>query len=90
MNIQAQGIRKFSFLYKFVEKIKDYLKNYKQCIEFIHENLEFVKELAPLTVNFYLALGEEVDFGIGVNKPIDRKNLSRFLMNCNDRKTITE
>ena len=47
-------------------------------------------ELAPLTVTFYLSLGDEIDFGIGINKPIDRKNLSRFLQNSSDRKMITE
>ena len=90
INLQADGIRKFEFLRVFLRKIKKICKIELISEDIIKENIEFIKELAPLTVNFYLVLGKDIDFGIGVNKPIDRKNLSKFLQNTSDRKTITE
>lgn len=90
ISVQAEGIRKFMFLSSFLMKMQKYSRNCEQSQIFLRENSEFIMELAPLTVNFYLHLGEEVDFGIGVIKPIDRKNLSKFLQDSNDRKTVTE
>ena len=90
ISVQAEGIRKFNFLNVFLQKMQKYMQNKEQCKNLLQEHSEFIMELAPLTVSFYLSLGEEIDFGIGIVKPIDRKNLSRFLQNSSDRKIITE
>lgn len=90
ITFQADGIRKFDFLWPFLQKVKNNAPDPEKCEGFIRENAEFLISLAPLTVYFYLQLGEEIDFGFGINKPIDRKNLSRFLQNSTDRKTITQ
>lgn len=90
INLQADGIRKFDFLPVFQKKIKKVCKIDTISEDVMKENIEFIKELAPLTVNFYLVLGSEIDFGVGVNKPIDRKNLSKFLQNTSDRKVLSE
>ena len=90
ITIKAEGVRKFNFFYDFLNKIQGFIKHKDSALSLLKDNIEFIMELAPLTVTFYLSLGDEIDFGIGINKPIDRKNLSRFLQNSSDRKMITE
>lgn len=90
IHLQADGLSKFGFLSKFLKRLKDMNRIMGLDTDTIKENEEFIRELRPLTVDFYLVLGKEVDFGIGVNKAIDRKNLSIFLQNSSDRKTLTQ
>jgi hypothetical protein len=90
ISLQVDGLRKFDFLQKFLKKLKETCGFLGLSPDVVKENQEFIQDLTPLTVHFYLLLGKEVDFGIGVNKAIDRKNFSRFLQYSADRKTLTQ
>jgi hypothetical protein len=86
--VQAEGLRKFSFLNEFLYVLEDFLGIVTENTEEKQEKIEFITELASLTVTFELSLGQEIDFLIGVNKPIDRRNISKFLQNTVDRRTL--
>ena len=44
--------------------------------------------LCPLTMSVYIKLGNEIDCGIGIEKPLDRKQMSQFISLSNEAKNI--
>ena len=44
--------------------------------------------LSPLSISFYLTLGETIDCGIGIDKPMDSKQLYQFLSFSSEQKSI--
>ena len=49
---------------------------------------DFLVSLRPLTYSFYLTLGSSVDCGVGVNKPMDQRELARFLKSAGDHEGL--
>lgn len=80
---ELDSLRSFDLIHSFVQKAK-LITNVKFDHENYLENSKFLLGLCPLTLIFYLKLGSEVDFGFGIEKPIDRKQLNQFLMNSKD------
>lgn len=89
---EVDGIRNFSFIRDFCMKMNQGLQLTKST-RFNQEYYEYVqnflRSLSPLTVSFYLTLGSELDCGIGINKPMNHKNLSQFLLTCPERESIS-
>ncbi|CAG9326229.1 unnamed protein product [Blepharisma stoltei] len=50
---------------------------------------DFLLALCPLTISFYLKLGSHIDCGFGVEKPMDRKQLSQFLLHSAEAENIS-
>lgn len=89
---EIDGLRSFEKVAWFCQKIQDSTKNthlekfkYKSFIK----NEEFLMSLGPLTISIYLKLGSEVDCGIGIEKPLDRKQMSQFLSASKEAKNIS-
>ena len=84
---EVDGIRDFEAIRRFCEEMK-LLQVDLKLPELMHREYEriedFLLSLTPLTISFYLQLGEEVDCGIGVNKPMGQTQLSRFLTMVSD------
>jgi hypothetical protein len=54
-----------------------------------YEEIEsFLRSLIPLTISFMLVMGSTVDCVIGVNKPMDRRQLTLFLKPIAESKAI--
>lgn len=85
---ELDDVRNFDMIKTFYTKILPYTNK-----EFDFSNYQtkenFLTSLCPLTIFFYLKLGYEIDFGIGVEKPMDRKQMSSFLTSCNEASNIT-
>ena len=89
---ELDEIRNYDMIKVFYSKIKNYLKSNIFKVfdsESYQKKVEFLISLCPLTISFYLKLGLEIDFGIGVEKPIDRKQMARFLFDCNEAINIS-
>ena len=90
---ELDGVRSFEMIKTFYLKIKHLLRHNKYSVFDIqnYRNKEiFLMSLCPLTIFFYLKLGPEIDFGIGVEKPIDRKQMASFLINCSEAVNISK
>ena len=90
---ELDGIRSFDMIRQFYSKIKSYIgsNTFREIDNDSFRDKEcFLLSLCPLTISFYLKLGEEIDFGIGVDKPIDRKQMTQFLMNCSEGANISK
>lgn len=85
---ELDGIRSFDLIPSFLQKVKTII-DVNFDLQYFNENTKFLLGLCPLTLVFYLKLGLEVDFGFGIEKPIDRKQLSQFLMNSKDSLSIS-
>ncbi|OMJ76657.1 hypothetical protein SteCoe_23930 [Stentor coeruleus] len=85
---ELDGLRNFNMIKSFYTKIIPYTN--KQFDYTSYQDKEnFLVSLCPLTIYFYLKLGDEIDFGIGVEKPMDRKQMASFLMNCTEASNIS-
>jgi hypothetical protein len=90
---ELDGLRSFDIIKGFYSKIKFYIKSNKSHLfdnEHYQYKEDFLVSLCPLTISFYLKLSHEIDFGIGVEKPIDRKQMAQFLSNCNEAASISK
>lgn len=86
--IEADGIRKYDAINNFClefQRLSSVKFNYSK----FQEIKGFLTGLSALTITFYLVLGESIDCGIGVNKPLDRKSLSEFLSDSPERANIS-
>lgn len=87
----VDGIRSYSCLKFFC----DQLQRHPYCydLRFSSQNFakheEFLLSLCPLTISFYIKLGEDIDCGFGVEKPMDRKQLSKFLLHSTEAENIS-
>eukprot|EP00359_Climacostomum_virens_P005963 CAMPEP_0204906540 /NCGR_PEP_ID=MMETSP1397-20131031/6029_1 /ASSEMBLY_ACC=CAM_ASM_000891 /TAXON_ID=49980 /ORGANISM="Climacostomum Climacostomum virens, Strain Stock W-24" /LENGTH=337 /DNA_ID=CAMNT_0052075537 /DNA_START=172 /DNA_END=1185 /DNA_ORIENTATION=- len=72
---EVDGLRSY-------ESVRDFCKIYSKG-SFDEDNYEeietFLRSLSPITISFMLVLGATVDCMIGVNKPLDRRQLTMFL-----------
>lgn len=72
---EVDGLRSY-------ECVRDFCKIYSKGT-FDEDNYEetesFLRSLSPITISFMLVLGPTVDCIIGVNKPLDRRQLTVFL-----------
>ena len=80
---EVDGVRNFEFIVDFAETVSG-TSGVSQC----KETQGYVKTLSSLTACLYLRLGEDLDWGIGVRKPLDRKSLLTFLQGCSDKANI--
>ena len=85
---EFDGIRNFDFILHVLDKCKESVDS-QLSSEGFEEKTRFLLGLCPLTLFFYLRLGDEVDIGIGVEKALDRKQLGQVLMNSKDSAGIT-
>lgn len=85
---EFDGIRNFDFILHVLDKCKESVDS-DLVLEGFEEKTRFLMALCPLTLFFYLRLGDEVDIGIGVEKALDRKQLGQVLMNSKDSAAIT-
>jgi hypothetical protein len=88
---EIDGIRSFEKIAWFCQKIQSF--NRPSISKFKYKNFikseEFLMSLGPLTISVYLRLGNEVDCGIGIEKPLDRKQMSQFLSVSKEAKNIS-
>lgn len=89
---EIDGLRSFEKVAWFCQKLQDTIKSsnldkfkYKNFVK----NEEFLMSLGPLTISIYLKLGSEIDCGIGIEKPLDRKQMSQFLSLSKEAKNIS-
>ena len=79
---EVDGIRSFNCIQNFCKKLNG-VYMLPVYAGFNREHFEkiqaFLLSLTSLTVSFYLKLGNEIDCGIGVNKPMTCSNLNKFL-----------
>ncbi|CAG9334535.1 unnamed protein product [Blepharisma stoltei] len=89
--IEADGLRKFDPIKSFCFEVERFDNEISSAFSYkkFQENVNFLSSLSPLTITFYLSLGEKVDCGIGVNKPLDRKSLTEFLSDSSERLNIS-
>lgn len=87
---ELDGIRNFEAIRGFYSKAKVYLKNTEFDLKSFQNKEAFLISLCPLTISFYLKIGEEFDFGIGVDKPIDRKQMAQFLADCSEAGNVSK
>ncbi|OMJ84620.1 hypothetical protein SteCoe_14211 [Stentor coeruleus] len=85
---ELDGVRNFDMIKTFYTKILPYTDKEFDFSNY-QSNESFLTSLCPLTIFFYLKLGYEIDFGIGVEKPMDRKQMALFLTSCNEAGNIT-
>jgi hypothetical protein len=88
---EVDGIRNYEKVAWFGQKLQNLVKSGKKQ-KFSYEHFakaeEFLLGLCPLTISMYLKLGNEVDCGIGIEKPLDRKQMSQFLSLTSEAKNI--
>ena len=88
---EVDGIRNFEKIAWFCQKIQSIVKKSK-LEKFKYKNFikseEFLISLGPLTISAYLKLGPEIDCGIGIEKPLDRKQMSQFISATSEAKNI--
>lgn len=65
-----------------ITHVPEYDPSQAQAIE------DFLLSLRPLTYTFYLTLGSSIDCGVGVNKPMDQRELARFLKSAGDHEGL--
>lgn len=82
---ELDGIRVYSMIQSFYLKIKTLMK---VSLKEFQKKEKLMMSLCPLTVTFYIRLGMNFDFGFGVEKPVDRKQLISFLANCKEGSNI--
>lgn len=88
---EIDGFRSFEKIAWFCQKIQSFGSSavnkfkYKNFIK----SEEFLMSLGPLTLSVYLKLGNEIDCGIGIEKPLDRKQMSQFLSVSKEAKNIS-
>ena len=90
---ELDGIRSFDMVRQFFYKIQHCLgtNTFREVDDKSFRSKEgFLVSLCPLTISFYLKLGLEIDFGIGVDKPMDRKQMVQFLVNCAEGANISK
>lgn len=80
----------------------DGLRSYQAIIDFckeidadfneaaFDETQAFFSRVCPLTVTFYLTLGRQLDYGIGLRKPVPSKLLDEFYQRSAARSTIKD
>ncbi|OMJ66288.1 hypothetical protein SteCoe_36922 [Stentor coeruleus] len=84
---EIDGSRNFGVIKTFCEKIQkqtQHSKNYEFDGSVFESNVKFLISLCPLTISLYLKIGTEIDFGIGVDKPMDVQKTANFLSDCSD------
>lgn len=88
---EVDGIRNYEKIAWFSQKIQGIVTRSK-LEKFKYKNFikseEFLMSLGPLTISMYLKLGNELDCGIGIEKPLDRKQMSQFLSLSSEAKNI--
>jgi len=87
--LEVDGVRKFSFIQDFCEEVSRLDSRFRLLSKF-EMNSRFLLSLTPLTTCFYITLGEEVDCGIGINKPLDKRQLAEFLHESQERPNISK
>lgn len=88
---EVDGLRSFERVAWFCQKIQAMVKKTKlEKFKYKHfcKSEEFLMSLGPLTISLYLKLGNEIDCGIGIEKPLDRKQMSQFLSLSSEAKNI--
>lgn len=89
---EIDGLPNFNFIKSFYFRIKPFLTTNKKRI-FEHVNFQisqrFLQSLCPLTITFYLELGLEIDFGIGVEKTMNSLQIERFLKGSSESEKIS-
>jgi hypothetical protein len=85
---EVDGVRSFDMAKKFHDRAKGLIGKELDLKSYTFKE-SFLLSLSPLTISFYLKLGKSVDFGIGVEKPIDRKQLSSFLLSSKEAVNIS-
>jgi hypothetical protein len=78
---ELDGIRAFSMIQSFYLKVKSFMRT---GLKDFQKKEKFLTSLCPLTLSFYLKLEEQVDFGFGVEKPVDRKQMTAYLAGCKE------
>lgn len=79
-----EGCRDFSLIETFCRSVNKLTKMTMIPVfdtEKFKRIVSFLINLSPLTICLYLKLGGEIDCGVGVEKPMSRKQLSLFLIN---------
>ena len=88
---EIDGIRNYEKVAWFCQKIQTLVKS-SNIRKFKYKNFikseEFLMSLGPLTISMYLKLGVDLDCGIGIEKPLDRKQMSQFLSLSTEAKNI--
>ena len=88
---EIDGLRSFEKIAWFSQKIQTLVKKAK-IEKFKYKNFikseEFLMSLGPLTISVYVKLGNDIDCGIGIEKPLDRKQMSQFLALSSEAKNI--
>ena len=88
---EVDGIRSFEKIAWFCQKIQPIVKKAKlEKFKYKHfiKCEEFLMSLGPLTISAYLKLGSEIDCGIGIEKPLDRRQMSQFISVSSEAKNI--
>lgn len=88
---EVDGLREFSLIREFCRQLAGICKitkvhKFQESV--LNEQIDFLVSLSPLTIVFYLKLGSEVDCGIGVEKPMERRHLSKFLVSASERENL--
>ena len=88
---EIDGFRSFEKIALFSQKLQSF--GHPAIPKFKYKNFikseEFLMSLGPLTLSVYLKLGNEIDCGIGIEKPLDRKQMSQFLSVSKEAKNIS-
>jgi hypothetical protein len=88
---EIDSIRSYEKVAWFSQKIQGLVRRTKVG-KFKYKNFikseDFLMSLGPLTISAYLKLGSTVDCGIGIEKPLDRKQMSQFLSLSSEAKNI--
>ena len=88
---EIDGIRNYEKVAWFCQKIQK-IGNNSKIEKFKYKNFikseEFLMGLGPLTISVYIKLGNEIDCGIGIEKPLDRKQMSQFISLSSEAKNL--
>ncbi|CAG9319611.1 unnamed protein product [Blepharisma stoltei] len=86
----VDGIRSYNCLKNFCEKLRRLpsCSNLRFNSQLFSRHEEFLLSLCPLTISFYLKLGAQIDCGFGVEKPMDKKQLSQFLLHSAEAENV--
>ena len=82
---EADSVRHFQFISDFAEALPG---TSTPTLERCKEVATYLRSLSSLTICFYLRLGPDIDWGLGVRKPLDRKGLIGFLQGSPDKNNV--
>ena len=80
---EVDGLRSFDFIHDFAETVSG-----AASLSLCKETETYVKSLTSLTACLYLKLAKDMDWGLGVRKPLDRKSLVGFLQGSADKANV--